>query len=115
MATSVKPISSKQHGVVDYVFAASTFALPRLLSASERTRALLTPAALGVVGMSALTDYELGLVKVLPLKGHIGLDLVLGALFVAAPVVLGDEEPKVKAAVAGMGALGATVALLTET
>lgn len=111
----MKPISSKQHGVADYLFAASTYGLPRVLSASDGTRSMLTGVALGVVGMSALTDYELGVVKVLPMKGHVALDLVLGALFLAAPFALRDEEPNVKAAIAGMGAAGTLVALLTET
>ena len=111
----VQVISTRQHGVVDYLFAASTYALPRVLPASERARALLTGSSLGVVGMSALTDYELGLVKVLPMKGHVALDLALGALLVAAPLLLHEEDGRVRAALAGMGALGAVVALLTET
>ena len=101
--------------MVDYLFAASTYALPRVLPASEGARVLLTGSSLGVVGMSALTDYELGLVKVLPMKGHVALDLALGALLVAAPLLLREEDGRVRAAVAGMGALGAVVALRTET
>ena len=65
--------------------------------------------------MSALTAYELGLVKALPMKGHVALDLALGALFVAAPFLLPEEDARIRAALAGMGTLGAVVALLTET
>ena len=111
----MKPISTKQHGVVDYLFAASVYALRQRLPASERASRLLGATAAGTVAMSALTRYELGLVKVLPMKGHVALDLALGALLVAAPLLLREEDGRVRAAVAGMGALGAVVALLTET
>ena len=111
----MKPISTKQHGVVDYVFAASTYAIARALSPRERTRKLLTGSSLAVVAMSAMTDYELGPVRALPMKAHLALDLVLGSLFVAAPVVLRDEETRVKASVAALGALGTAVAALTKS
>ncbi len=111
----MKPVSTKRHGVVDYLFAASAYALPRALPTSRRTRGVLSGSALAVVGMSALTDYELGLVKVLPMKGHVALDLALDALFLSAPFLLREEAAQVRAAVAAMGALGALVALLTET
>ena len=109
----MKPISTKQHGAVDYLFAASTYALAR--ASSERTRTLLTGSSLAVAAMSASTDYELGVVRALPMKAHLALDLVLGSLFVAAPVLLRGESARVKAAVAGMGALGIAVAVLTES
>ena len=112
---AVRPISPKQHGVIDYLFAASTYALPRALGASGRARAALTAAAFGVAGMSAVTEYELGLVKILPMKGHVALDLMLDAFFLASPLLLADEDARLKRAVPGMGALGTAVALLTET
>ena len=49
------------------------------------------------------------------MKAHLALDLVLGSLFVAAPVVLRDEETRVKASVAALGALGTAVAALTKS
>ena len=109
----MKPISKEQHGAVDYVFAASAFALAR--ASRHRTRRLLTGSSLAVAAMSAFTDYELGLVRALPMKAHLALDLVLGSLFVAAPVVLRDEETRVKASVAALGALGTAVAALTKS
>ena len=110
----MKPISPKQHGVADYLFAGTAYALPRVVPASERVSRLLRTTALGVVGMSAVTRYELGLVKVLPMKAHIALDLALDAAFLAAPLFLRDESAKVKGALAGMGAAGTAVALSTR-
>ncbi len=111
----MKPISTKQHGVIDYLFAGSVYALSRRLPASETLRRFLAASALGVIGMSALTSYELGALKVLPMKAHVALDLVLGSAFTAAPLLFRDEDATGKATLAGLGITGTAVALLTQT
>ena len=111
----MKPISTKQHGVVDYLFAGSVYALRRSLPVSERSSRLLGATAAGTVAVSALTRYELGLVKVLPMKGHLALDYVIDALFLGAPLLLREEDRRVTRAMAALGAVGTVVALLSET
>jgi hypothetical protein len=48
---------------------------------------MLTSAALSTIGYSALTDYELGLLKLLPMPAHLALDTVSAMLFCGAPLV----------------------------
>ena len=110
----VKPISTKQHGVADYLFAGSALALPRALPASPRVRRGLDGSAAAVTVMSALTRYELGLVKLLPMRAHLALDLVVGPLFVAVPPLLRREARETRGAIAALGLAGTAVALLTE-
>ena len=111
----MKVISRKQHGVIDYSTAGFLFALSRGLPAGVEVRRLLAGSALGVLAMSALTRYELGLVKVLPMKAHVALDLATNSVFAAAPFLFREESAAVKATLGALSAFGASVALMTDT
>jgi hypothetical protein len=63
----MKPISTRTHGIVDYLSVATLYGLPRLLRWNAEVARLLTGVAAGTLGYSLLTRYELGLVKVLPM------------------------------------------------
>jgi hypothetical protein len=80
-----RPVDSTLHGVVDY--SAGAFlatALPKLagIEGTRSARQIRTAAAVHA-GYSTVTDYPLGIVKLLPFKAHLGLD-ALGALALAA-------------------------------
>jgi hypothetical protein len=64
---------------------------------------------------SALTRYELGLVKVIPMRGHLALDALSGSLLCAAPFTFLDEDTGVTAAIVGFGLFEIFAALTTET
>jgi hypothetical protein len=89
-----RPIDSTLHGVVDYTAgAALTTVFPRL-AGIEGTRSARQIRTAGAVhaGYSTLTDYPLGLVKVLPFQAHLAMD-ALGALALAAtPFVTGQYK-----------------------
>ncbi|GAB4196777.1 MAG: hypothetical protein OHK0022_14570 [Roseiflexaceae bacterium] len=110
----MKLFSTKTHGVLDYLTAASLLALPRVLGWSGRVTMMLSVAALGTAAYSALTRYELGLVKTLPMPVHLTLDAINGALFCAAPLLLADEEARVRGTLLGIGLFELSAALLTE-
>lgn len=110
-----KLLSTRTHGVLDYLTAGTLLALPRMLGWSERVTNLLTASALGALGYSLLTRYELGLIKVLPMPVHLILDAISGATLCAAPLVLEDEAPEVKATLLGVGLFEIAAALTTET
>ena len=85
-------IDSTMHGMTDYqVGAVLMTVLPRLAGVEG------TPAARQIrisgaahAGYSLLTDYPLGVVKVIPYKAHLALDAI-GALAIAAtPFVTGQ-------------------------
>ena len=110
-----KPISTKQHGLVDYAFTASLLVLSRVLPGSDGVKRALRGTALATFAMSALTRYEIGVFKVLPMRGHVALDLVTGPAFMAAPLLFTNEQRSVKGTLAALGAVGTSVALLTQT
>jgi hypothetical protein len=111
----VKPISPRMHGILDYLTAGALLALPRALGWGAPATKLVTGAALGTLAYSALTRYELALVKVLPLKAHLALDSASAALFAAAPFLLPAESSGTKRALAGIGLFELAVVLLTRT
>jgi hypothetical protein len=87
----VQAVSTRTHGIVDYATAGALLAAPELFRLKNVRSSALAPriAATATTGMSALTDYELGLVRALPIKAHLALDAAAGALLAASPWILG--------------------------
>jgi hypothetical protein len=89
-----RPVDSTLHGVVDY--SAGTFlltAFPKVtgIEGTRSARQIRTAAAIHA-GYSTLTDYPLGIVKLLPFKAHLAID-ALGALALGAtPFVTGQYK-----------------------
>jgi hypothetical protein len=98
MPTPPRPIDATLHGVTDYTV--GTFlmtAFPKVADL-EGTRAANQIRAAGAIhaGYSTITDYPLGIVKVLPFKVHLAID-ALGALALAAtPFVSGQWKKGTK-------------------
>ena len=87
-----RPVDSTLHGVVDYTAGATLLtAFPRLAGIEGTRSARQVRAAAAVhAGYSTLTDYPLGLIKVIPFKVHLALD-ALGALALAGtPFITGQ-------------------------
>ncbi|HEU5116093.1 MAG TPA: hypothetical protein VFT74_05390 [Isosphaeraceae bacterium] len=110
-----KLFSTRTHGFLDFVTAGTLMALPRAMGWSDRVTNLLTGVAVGTVGYSLLTRYEMGLVKILPMKAHLALDAASGASLCAASYFLEDESDEVKAALIGLGLFELAAALTTQT
>ena len=88
---SLRVIPTSVHGVIDYLASGALYATPALLGlndvpASARTLRLAGGAA---VASSMMTDYELGVIKVVPMPAHLTLDVASGALVAALPWLLG--------------------------
>jgi hypothetical protein len=90
-----RPVDSTLHGVVDYSAGAFLLTVFPKLAGIEGTRSarqIRTSAAIHA-GDSTLTDYPLGIVKLLPFKAHLALD-ALGALALAATPFLTGQYAK---------------------
>ena len=111
----MQKISTRTHGILDYLTAGTLYALPRALGWGEDATKLLTQAACGTLCYSLLTRYELGAIRVLPMKGHLTLDAASGALLCAAPLLNPEEEKKVTAAIVGLGLFELAVTMSSET
>ena len=80
-------IPTRVHAVYDYVAGLALIAVPLLAAGDYRGPAVWVPVALGVVALatSLMTRYELGVVRVLPMSAHLGLDVLAGLLLAASP------------------------------
>ena len=82
------------HAYLDYPVALALIALPFALDlGSSQPLAFWLSVATGVAafGLTVLTDHHLGVFRVLPYKLHLTVDGLVGAVFLAAPFVLGFQ------------------------
>src|SRR6478736_2628867 len=110
-----KPISTRVHGIMDYMTAGFLFALPRAMGWSKTVTRLMDAAGMSATAYSLFTCYELGLVRVLPMKAHLSMDAMSGAAFLGAAAMLDDEDPEVRACLASIGVWEIAAALMTKT
>lgn len=107
-------INTKIHGYIDYMMGLLLIISPMLFDLPDGAASTL-PVVLGIgtIIYSLLTDYELGLFKVIPLKVHLGIDLVAGLLLIAAPWLF-DFDDEVIWPFVILGGLEVIITLLTE-
>ena len=78
-------IPTRIHALLDYVVSAFVIALPFLFGLDGTPRMLFVALGLFGIAYSLLTAYELGVVKLIPMRLHLLLDIVfIGALLVLA-------------------------------
>jgi hypothetical protein len=110
----MKIINTRLHGILDYLFAI-ILVLPWVRGFAEDSGDTWMLAAVGgfILFASILTDYELGLIKILPMRFHLFLDVLVALFLMASPWLFGVYNyilwwPFV------LGAAGLLIALLTH-
>lgn len=109
-----RPISTQTHGVIDYTWAAAAEALPESMSGAPRTGSLLAGAGVAAIVSSLLTNYEAGLVRVMPMKGHLAVDFALCAVLLVSPLFLPASERRYAFIPVFFGAVGLLTGLMTQ-
>lgn len=88
----MKVIPTYVHGIIDYVGGLALLAAPNLFGFSDvGGAAVMIPRILGVVVLlqAICTRYELGLLKVLPMKMHIMNDYIASLFLAVSPWLFG--------------------------
>lgn len=112
----MKFISTRVHAVMDYLTAGGMLMLPSLLQGeSDRAASLLTAAGMGLLFVSLITRYELGALKLLPTRGHLALDFLLGLGLAGATLMLPGESGQMQAILTCLGLFEMGAALFTQT
>lgn len=112
-------ISTKAHGYLDYMMGLLLLVAPLLFNLPEGA-ATTVPIVLGamVIVYSLITDYEMGLLKIIPMPTHLIIDILGGIFLAASPWIFGfaDEVylPHVILGIAEIGA-GALTSRHTST
>jgi hypothetical protein len=88
---NVRVIPTKLHGRLDYITAPGLIAAPELLRLDGARGATLPPRVAGVAAAiySALTDYETGIRRVIPMPAHLALDAGSGVALALTPWLSG--------------------------
>jgi hypothetical protein len=88
------PIPLNAHAALEPFIALLIIAAPWLFGFSAVDEAKVVCIAVGVIILIAgsITDWRLSLARVIPLRVHMATDLLLGAVLILAPFVLGFSE-----------------------
>jgi hypothetical protein len=111
----MKKLPTRAHGILDYIVGGAMMALPRMMGCSSSVTDLFAVAGGGAWVYSLMTKYELGALRVLPMKAHLAMDAISGAALISAGLMLKDEDAGVRAALVGAGAFEIAAAVMTET
>jgi hypothetical protein len=88
------PISLTVHSLMDPVIAVLLIAAPFLFGFSDdgAPTAVAIVIGLGVLVVAMSTRWRLSLVKAIPISVHLTIDLIVGALLIAAPFLFGFSD-----------------------
>jgi hypothetical protein len=117
---SVKFIPTLVHGITDYLVGIALLLAPNLFGfADVGGAAVFIPRLLGVIilGQAIMTNYELGLVKMVPMKMHLTMDYVLSLFLAASPWLFRfhDQPSNVWMPHVVVGVMAFLLTLMTET
>ena len=110
-----KLISTRTHGILDYVTVGFALAFPRFLPCKESTKNAITTLFLGKLGYAMLTQHEMGLYKLIGMKTHLALDCMGGATLCAIPFMTDEDDPGTIACCVGLGLFDIAAAPISET
>ncbi|MDX6378361.1 MAG: hypothetical protein QOE98_2664 [Gaiellaceae bacterium] len=92
MADMPHPVDATLHGVVDYTAGAMLTTIFPRLAGVEGTRSARQIRRAGAIhaGYSSMTDYPLGVTRLLPFKAHLALDALGAVALAATPFLTGQ-------------------------
>ncbi len=90
----MRVIPTRVHGMLDYLAGVILIAAPWLLGFADGGAEQWVFVIVGVlnIGSSLMTDYELGVAKVIPMGTHLALDMGKGAVLASSPWLFGFAD-----------------------
>lgn len=116
----MKIISTKVHGILDYMMGILLIASPWLFGFASNGWETWVPVVLGVSAIiySLMTNYELGLTHNFSMRTHLTLDIISGILLAASPWIFGFADlvylPHLVLGIAEVGAASLTTTKVGE-
>src|SRR5947208_6405731 len=115
----IKVIPTNVHSAVDHVVGPALIAAPTVLGLDKTSPEGLVPRVNGIAAAlySNLTDYELSMKNVIPMKVHLALDAMSGATLATVPLATGARQRGLRHWLPHtlIGAFEIAMALTTET
>lgn len=87
-------ISTKTHGVLDYLMGIVLIASPWLFGFDNGGAAQFVPVVVGavIVVMSVFTNYEMGWLRSVPMPVHLTIDVIGGLFLAVSPWIFGFAD-----------------------
>lgn len=91
---TIKVLSTKVHGYMDYLMGLLLIASPWLFGFFAGGMESWIPIIIGVatIGMSLMTAYEVGVAKIISMKTHLAIDFAAGLLLAVSPWLFGFAD-----------------------
>lgn len=109
-------LPTRIHGIVDYLWGVALLVMPLVLGFPLGRAAtwIALGFGAGAILYSLLTRYELGLIPLIPMPVHLGLDAVAGLVLAASPllVTLGGTAGRI---FVGFGLFAVVASFMTRT
>ena len=108
-------ITPRVHGILDYLVGAALIAAPFLLDIDGLPALVVQVFGAIAIAYSVITDYPLGVLKLLSYQHHLRVDVVWGVLLAASPWLLGfgHEPARFWICHVGAGVLGMLTPMLS--
>lgn len=91
-----KPVTTRVHGILDYVLGPVLFLAPNIFGFAEvQGPAVWVPRLIGalVILQAIVTRFEVGVVKLMPMRFHLFNDYAAGIFLAASPWLLRFYDP----------------------
>jgi hypothetical protein len=111
--TAMRMLSTSIHGIADYAVGLVVLLLPYFYDMHGTPKTILLLLGGSALVYSLLTDYEFGLLRIIPFRSHLGLDMLFAALMIAASMLVSLPQSS-RVVVAGLGVLAILVVVLTR-
>jgi len=87
-------ISTKTHGILDYLTGILLLLSPWIWSYYATGLQSLIPILLGIaiLSMSLMTNYEISVLRLISMKGHLAVDVFSGLFLAVSPWIFGFQE-----------------------
>lgn len=87
-------IPTRIHGVLDYLIGAVLIAAPWIFGFANAGPETWVPVLVGagLIIYSLFTNYELGLVGLISVRGHLRIDIIAGLFLAASPWIFGFAD-----------------------
>lgn len=87
-------IPTRFHGILDYIVGIFMIIAPWVLDFSNNDAATWTIVIAGVLVLlqTIMTDFEVGLIRRIPMRSHLTMDFILGLALAVSPWLLNFDE-----------------------
>ena len=110
----MKPISTRMHGILDFLSVLALVSAPAFFEIGERVTPLLYFLAATTLTYSLFTHYEWGIFRKIPMASHLALDISSGIFLALLGLLFIDELPAIRVALFLFGLLVVAMGMLTQ-